>query len=141
MTELVSENKDICEGCEDVVISDVGMNEVIVDKDNDKGEFCIGTSNLNGSHNRRGQEEIPKVKNSSKKNKKNKKKRKEVIITDDDFGPIVDFTKREGFVYDPLKAEFDINEVHLEKRPWEIPDVRSVAYLRRLGICWFSYFI
>ena len=63
-----------------------------------------------------------------------KKKKKVVKITDDDFEPISDFTKNEGFVYDPQKAEFDISEVRLQKRPWEIPDVRSLAYLRRLGI-------
>lgn len=134
MTEPIVEKKEICEGFENVVVSDVGMNDIIVDEDNDKNEFCIGASNLDESQNGSVQEELVKSKNSNKKNKKNKKKRKEVIITDDDFGPIVDFTKREGFVYDPQKAEFDINEVHLEKRPWEIPDVRSVAYLRRLGI-------
>ena len=67
-----------------------------------------------------------------KKKKHGKKKKGTVIITDDDFGPLTDFTKKEGFVYDPTKAEFDINEVRFEKRPWEIPDVRSVLYLRRL---------
>lgn len=67
-----------------------------------------------------------------KKKKHGKKKEKTVVITDDDFGPLTDFTKQEGFVYDPEKAEFDINEVRFEKRPWVIPDVRSVLYLRRL---------
>ena len=67
-----------------------------------------------------------------KKKKHGKKKKENIIITDDDFGPLTDFTKKEGFVYDPTKAEFDINEVRFEKRPWEIPDVRSVLYLRRL---------
>ena len=71
--------------------------------------------------------------NIKKKNKK-KKKKKAVKITDDDFGPIVDFTKNEGFVYDPEKAELKDSEVHLERRPWEIQDVRSIVYLRRLGI-------
>ena len=71
--------------------------------------------------------------NNKKKNKK-KKKKKAVKITDDDFGPIVDFTKNEGFVYDPEKAELKDSEVHLERRPWEIQDVRSIVYLRRLGI-------
>ena len=71
--------------------------------------------------------------NNKKKNKK-KKKKKAVKITDDDFGPIVDFTKNEGFVYDPEKAELKDSEVHLERRPWEIQDVRSIVYLRRLGM-------
>lgn len=68
-----------------------------------------------------------------RKKKKNTKKKNKVLITDDDFEPPVDFTKQEGFVYDPQKAEFDISEVRMEKRPWEIPDVRSIVYLRRLG--------
>lgn len=89
------------------------------------------TTEENGKH-----EDLQNIKDSTikkKKKKDKKKKKKEVIITDEDFEPIDDFTQREGFVYDPEKAEFDINEVHLEKRPWEIPDVRSIAYLRRLG--------
>ena len=72
------------------------------------------------------------VRRSKKAHKK--KKKKAVKITDDDFGPIVDFTKNEGFVYDPEKAELKDSEVHLERRPWEIQDVRSIVYLRRLGI-------
>lgn len=71
---------------------------------------------------------------SAKKKNKKKKKKKVVKITDDDFGPVVDFTKNEGFVYDPEKAELKDSEVHLERRPWEIQDVRSIVYLRRLGI-------
>lgn len=54
-------------------------------------------------------------------------------ITDDDFGPEVDFTKREGFVYDPVKAVFSPDEVNVKRRPWKIQDVRSFLYLRRLG--------
>ena len=69
---------------------------------------------------------------AAKKSKKKNRKKKKIIITDEDFGPEVDFTKQEGFVYDPEKAEFCIDEVHLEKRPWLIQDVRSLLYLRRL---------
>ena len=78
-------------------------------------------------------ESVQPKENNKKKNKK-KKKKKAVKITDDDFGPIVDFTKNEGFVYDPEKAELKDSEVHLERRPWEIQDVRSIVYLRRLGM-------
>lgn len=68
-----------------------------------------------------------------KKRKRDKqKKREKVVITEEDFGPLVDFTKKVGFVYNPEKAEFDIDEVRFERRPWVIPDVRSVLYLRRL---------
>ena len=74
-----------------------------------------------------------KKKKKKQKNKKNKKNKKEVEITDADFGPIVDFTKNEGFVYDPEKAALDSDDIQLKKRQWEIPDVRSIAYLRRLG--------
>ena len=85
------------------------------------------------SENQQPVDNLPIPSRIHKKKKKHGKKKKEtVIITDDDFGPVTDFTKNEGFVYDPSKAEFDINEVRFEKRPWEIPDVRSVLYLRRL---------
>ena len=70
---------------------------------------------------------------AKKKRKRDKqKKREKVVITEEDFGPLVDFTKKVGFVYDPEKAEFNIDEVRFERRPWVIPDVRSVLYLRRL---------
>ena len=70
---------------------------------------------------------------TKKKHKRDKQKKKEkVVITEEDFGPLVDFTKKVGFVYDPEKAEFNIDEVRFERRPWVIPDVRSVLYLRRL---------
>ena len=69
---------------------------------------------------------------AKKKRKRDKKKREKVVITEEDFGPLVDFTKKVGFVYNPEKAEFDIDEVRFERRPWVIPDVRSVLYLRRL---------
>ena len=71
---------------------------------------------------------------SKKKKSRKKKNKKKIIITEEDFGPEVDFTKKEGFVYDPQIAEFGIDEVQLKKRPWLIQDVRSVLYLRRLGI-------
>ena len=71
---------------------------------------------------------------SKKKKSRKKKNKKKIIITEEDFGPEVDFTKQEGFVYDPQKAEFGIDEVQLKKRPWLIQDVRSLLYLRRLGI-------
>lgn len=71
---------------------------------------------------------------SKKKKNRKKKNKKKIIITEEDFGPEVDFTKQEGFVYDPQKAEFGIDEVQLKKRPWLIQDVRSLLYLRRLGI-------
>ena len=74
-----------------------------------------------------------KQKKKKQKKTKNKKNKKEVEITDADFGPIVDFTKNEGFVYDPEKAALDSDDIQLKKRQWEIPDVRSIAYLRRLG--------
>lgn len=79
------------------------------------------------------EEKETKTEKKTSKKKKNRKKKK-IIITEDDFGPEVDFTKQEGFVYDPQKAEFGIDEVHLQKRPWLIQDVRSLLYLRRLGI-------
>lgn len=69
---------------------------------------------------------------AKKKRKRDKKKREKVVITEEDFGPLVDFTKKVGFVYNPERAEFDIDEVRFERRPWVIPDVRSVLYLRRL---------
>lgn len=78
------------------------------------------------------EEKEDKTEATSSKKKKNRKKKK-IIITDEDFGPEVDFTKQEGFVYDPQKAEFGIDELHLKKRPWLIQDVRSLLYLRRLG--------
>lgn len=86
----------------------------------------------------------PQQKNENKKKKKHGKKRKtkvatkkevkeEDIITEEDFGPEVDFTKMEGFHYDPEKAEYHMDEVTIKKRPWKIQDVRSFLYLRRLG--------
>ena len=87
----------------------------------------------------------PQQENEPKKKKKHGKKKKtrvaakqevkeEEIITDEDFGPEVDFTKMEGFQYDPEKAEYHMDEVTIKRRPWKIQDVRSFLYLRRLGL-------
>ena len=62
---------------------------------------------------------------SKKKKNRKKKNKKKIIITEEDFGPEVDFTKQEGFVYDPQKAEFGIDEVQLKKRPWLIQIFRA----------------
>lgn len=72
--------------------------------------------------------------NEKKKKKKDKKKRKRAppVLTDEDFGPLIDFTMKEGFVYDPEKGKLDDEDIKLKRRPWVIPDVRSVLYLRRL---------
>ena len=69
-----------------------------------------------------------------KKKKKDRKKRKRAppVLTEEDFGPLMDFTKLEGFVYDPEKGKLDDDDIKVKRRPWVIPDVRSVLYLRRL---------
>lgn len=89
-------------------------------------------------------ETVPEAqqKNEPKKHGKKKKTKaaakqevkEEEIITDEDFGPEVDFTKMEGFQYDPEKAEYHLDEVTIKRRPWKIQDVRSFLYLRRLGL-------
>lgn len=131
MTEPINCERGVCEENEEVL----QISESIVDKDSAAGVCSIVDSSVDEYDSNKNQEEVLVERSKKRKKNKKQKKRKDVVITDEDFGPIVDFTKKEGFVYDPYKAEFDINEVHLERRPWEIPDVRSVAYLRRLGIC------
>ena len=123
----------------------------IVEEDRQNDETVISSIKLSESkegNNDNNKENSADIKNNEdttiqqesntekkKKKKKNKsKKKKEIEITDADFGPIVDFTKNEGFVYDPKKAEVDNDDIQLKKRQWEIPDVRSIAYLRRLGM-------
>ena len=73
-------------------------------------------------------------KDGKKKKKKDGKKRKRAppVLTEEDFGPLIDFTKLEGFVYDPEKGKLDDDDIKVKRRPWVIPDVRSVLYLRRL---------
>ena len=74
------------------------------------------------------------TKDGTKKKKKDRKKRKRAppVLTEEDFGPLMDFTKLEGFVYDPEKGKLDDDDIKVKRRPWVIPDVRSVLYLRRL---------
>ena len=74
------------------------------------------------------------TKDGKKKKRKDGKKRRRAppVLTEEDFGPLMDFTKLEGFVYDPEKGKLDDDDIKVKRRPLVIPDVRSVLYLRRL---------